>query len=146
MEERKHQRNNRIDPPPDIARQQRISVIEIGVIRRTTYSDEDNDETNNSEREDHETANMPWNNAIYNKNLIEVGHIAILSVVVVICLAKANIMTSMHSKETIEHHSRLLLFMLDVSPVVLISIFLPFMIIARQTEMQNWIQSFFRRQ
>ena len=118
----------------------------MGVIRRKTPSNDGNHETNHSERAEHETGNMPKNNAIYNKNLIEVAHIAILSVVIVVSLAKANMMKSMHSKETIKDHSRLLLFLLDVSPVFLVSVILPFMIIARQKEMQKWIKSFFRNQ
>ena len=146
IEERKHRRSNRINPLPDNARQQRVSFIAMGVIRRKNPSNGGNHETNNSEHEEHDTANMPKNNAIYNPNLIDVAHIAILSVVIGFCLAKVDMMKSIHSKETIEDHSRLLLFMLDVSPEFFISVIFPLMIIARKKEMRKWIKSFFRNQ
>ena len=145
VEETKHHRKNRVNPLPEITGQQQISVIAMSVIRRKPPSSDGENENNNPGREENKTTNMPKNNVIYNKNLIEVLHIAVLSVVILISLGKANMMKNMKSNGIVEDYSRLLLFIMDVSPLFLVSVILPSMIIARQQEMQKWIKSFFRQ-
>ena len=147
IDERKHQKNNRVAPFNKNSVKLPISFIDMRVIRRKVRSTGDDiGLQNNSEQQEDTTPSVQKNTTIYNKNLIEVFHISFISAVIVMSLAKASMTEKINAQGNVKDLSRHLLFVLDVAPVTLVSILLPILIIARQPEMQKWIKTFFKKQ
>ena len=145
IEERYYRKKNKVEPLNSNAKKLPISVIAINVVKRKSHSrDQTNNNSSNNGHENNE-GNMPRNTTIYNKNMIEVFHISFISVVMMISLAKVNMMHKIKSKGHPEDFSHSLMFLLDIAPATMVAVLLPLTIISRHHEMRKWIKSFFRK-
>ena len=145
IEERSHRMNNQVQPLNSKEQKQPISLIAIDVIQRKNRSRDHFNSKNNSKDEDISARSKPTNTTIYNKNLIEVCHISYICVVIVLSLAKLDMIDHLKSKGDIVKYCRPLIILLDVAPATMVSVLLPLIIVLRHHEMQNWIKGFFRK-
>ena len=145
IEERYYRKKNAVEPLNNDAKKQPISFIAINLVQRKTHSRDQTNDNRISNDNENNKGNIPRNTTIYNKNLIEVFHISFISVVMMISLAKVNMIHNIKSKGDAENFSHSLMILLDIAPATMVAVLLPLIIISRHHDMQKWIKSFFRK-
>ena len=145
IEERNHRNNNQVQPFSNKEQKQPISLIANDVIQRKNRSGDKLNCRNSSEDKDNNARRKPKNTTTYNKNLIEVYHISYICVVIILSLAKLDMIDHLKSKGDVVKFCRPLIILLDIAPAIMVSVLLPLIIVLRHHEMQKWIKSFFRK-
>ena len=82
------------------------------------------------------------NNNVYNKILVEVNQIILIILCLTIKVASGVVKRSL-TLTTVEEYSRILLFFLDLSPAILMSIVLPVAIHVRNPEILGYVKGCF---
>ena len=84
------------------------------------------------------------NNVVYNKLILEVYHIAFLTLAITVTLVVVGVKRNLRNNVSVEEYSHTILCFLDLTPRILFSIILPMTIYARNPEMQAYIKGLFR--
>ena len=101
-----------------------------------------NNDTNETQYPANEQKLINLNTVAYNKLLVEVYHIAFLTLALAIGLATECVKKDLR-KKNVEEYPVLLLYVLDLSPRILVSLVLPIWVHLRNPEIQKYIKSTF---